>query len=125
MKNTKLFRVSLIGALSVFMLSEIISCNSSQQSGQPGEEWKAPGDASNVANPLPDNATTLQKGKETYNLYCATCHGETGFGNGPARGPLGDQPANFHQTIRLRPKRICMENKGKKNQEYFSHNLIF
>ncbi|HKO80676.1 MAG TPA: c-type cytochrome [Chitinophagaceae bacterium] len=97
MKNTKLFRVLLIGALSVFMLSEIISCNSSQQSGQPGEEWKAPGDASKVANPLPDNATTLQKGKETYNLYCATCHGETGFGNGPARGPLGDQPANFHR----------------------------
>jgi glucose/arabinose dehydrogenase len=94
MKKIRLFPVSLIVALPVFIISAFISCNSSQP---PGGEWKAPGDAQNLVNPLSGNTATLQKGKELYKLYCATCHGETGFGDGPARGPLGDKPANFHQ----------------------------
>lgn len=97
MRNTRLFRVSFIGALSVFLLSEITSCNSNSATEANSADWKAPGSAADVKSPLADNDATIQKGKETYNLYCATCHGETGFGNGPARGPLGDQPANFHR----------------------------
>ncbi len=94
MNNTRLFRFSLISALPVCMFSVFISCNSPQQAGG---EWKAPADAKMLASPLPGNSATIQKGKELYNLYCATCHGETGFGDGPARGPLGEKPANFHQ----------------------------
>ena len=94
MKNTRLFPVSLVGALSVFAFWALISCNSSQQTGG---EWKVPENAHKLTSPLPANITTSQKGKELYNLYCATCHGETGFGDGPARGPLREKPANFHQ----------------------------
>jgi glucose/arabinose dehydrogenase len=89
-KNTKLFTISLISA---FVFKVFISCTSSTT---PGDEWKAPDDAGELVNPFAGNTGILQKGKELYNLYCASCHGETGFGDGPARGPSGKRPANFH-----------------------------
>jgi glucose/arabinose dehydrogenase len=101
MSKANLFHVSFIGVLSVFTLSEIISCNSNNSSRPSTGEWKAPTSASKIESPLAANETILQKGKETYNLYCASCHGETGFGNGSARGPSGDKPADFHRRIFL------------------------
>ena len=94
MKKIRLFPVSLIGILSVLIFPKFISCNTPEKSNG---EWKAPGDAQKLINPVPANTASLQKGKELYNLYCASCHGEVGFGNGAARGPLGDKPANFHK----------------------------
>lgn len=94
MKNIRLFPVSWITALSVFIFSEFIACNTPKKSD---EEWNAPADVHKLRNPLSNNNITLQKGKELYNLYCGACHGETGFGDGPARGPLGQKPANFHE----------------------------
>ena len=35
------------------------------------------------------------KGKETYKLYCAACHGETGRGDGLASAALNPKPRNF------------------------------
>lgn len=40
--------------------------------------------------------TAEQKGKELYDLYCWSCHGQNGFGDGAAGTALGQQPANFH-----------------------------
>ncbi len=92
MKNTRLFEISLISAF-VFISSTIISCKSSTSSNA---EWEAPDDAHELVNPFAKNTAALQKGKQLYNLYCQSCHGETGFGDGAARGPLGMRPANFH-----------------------------
>ena len=104
MKNIKLVSVSLTGILAVFIFSEFISCKSPKTSG---EEWKAPGDARKLINPFADNAAALQKGKELYNLYCASCHGEVGYGDGPARGPSGKKPANFHN------EKVKSQNNGE------------
>jgi glucose/arabinose dehydrogenase len=93
MKTTRLVQDSLLAVLSFFFFSQFIACNTSPASG---DEWKAPADARNITNPLENHPLTLQEGKELYNLYCAACHGEVGFGNGAARGPLGKKPANFH-----------------------------
>lgn len=93
MKNTKLFAVLFIIASPIFLFTSIISCNADKQ---PDKEWNAPGHAKELINPVSDTAAISQKGKELYNLYCSSCHGEIGFGNGAARGPLGDRPANFH-----------------------------
>ena len=38
-----------------------------------------------------------QKGQSLYNVYCRTCHGETGFGDGAAGSGLDPKPANFHR----------------------------
>lgn len=35
-----------------------------------------------VTNPLATNEANLEKGKELYGIYCATCHGKKGDGNG-------------------------------------------
>jgi mono/diheme cytochrome c family protein len=35
------------------------------------------------------------KGAETYKLYCAACHGETGHGDGLAAAALNPKPRNF------------------------------
>ncbi|WP_299106500.1 cytochrome c [uncultured Tenacibaculum sp.] len=35
-----------------------------------------------LKNPLPQTEANLEKGKELYGIYCATCHGKKGDGNG-------------------------------------------
>ena len=93
MRNLRLFAILIVTSLPVFILSQFIACKSPEKKDQ---EWNAPADAQKLTNPLPDNPLTQKKGKEIYNLYCQNCHGESGFGDGPARGPLGQKPANFH-----------------------------
>jgi glucose/arabinose dehydrogenase len=94
MRNIRLFSISIISSLSVFIFSQFIACNSTKKSD---EKWNAPAGAHKLINPLPNNKVTVQKGKELYNLYCGVCHGEIGLGDGPARGPLRQKPANFHE----------------------------
>src|SRR5207253_10152418 len=84
----------LIVSLSLLLFSTFIACNRPKK---PGEEWEAPGDADDLKNPVKNNLLAEQKGKEVYNLYCLTCHGETGFGDGPAGTSFDRKPANFHR----------------------------
>lgn len=35
------------------------------------------------------------KGAPVYKMYCATCHGDTGAGDGPASAALNPKPRNF------------------------------
>ena len=41
-----------------------------------------------LKNPLPMNAITLERGKKIFNIYCITCHGERGLGDGPVIDPF-------------------------------------
>ena len=93
MRYINLFSILIISILSAFIISTFIACNSPKKTD---EEWKVPADTHKLIDPLSGNAMTLKKGKEIYNLYCGSCHGEIGFGDGPARGPSGKKPANFH-----------------------------
>lgn len=63
---------------------------------QTPEPWKAPGAADSIKSAVVFNAKTAEKGEELYNLYCLSCHGETGMGDGPASASLVIKPANFH-----------------------------
>lgn len=40
-----------------------------------------------------------QKGQETYSLYCQSCHGEKGLGDGPAATALTPPPADLTQLV--------------------------
>jgi len=40
-------------------------------------------DAEKLKNPVPVTEESLERGKDRYNIYCATCHGDTGKGDGP------------------------------------------
>jgi mono/diheme cytochrome c family protein len=40
-----------------------------------------------LENPVPITMQTLKRGQALYKVYCATCHGSRGEGNGPVIGP--------------------------------------
>ncbi len=46
-------------------------------------------------NPFPLNQESVQLGQETYTTTCATCHGDTGKGDGPAGLLLNPLPADL------------------------------
>jgi len=48
------------------------------------------------AAPSMQEATNLNVGKSLFAANCASCHGDTGAGNGPAAGALSPSPTNFH-----------------------------
>jgi hypothetical protein len=40
-------------------------------------------EADALVNPRPKSMTSLENGRAQYQTFCATCHGETGLGDGP------------------------------------------
>lgn len=52
------------------------------------EPWNAPVRASHRKNPIPADATALGAGKALYVQECASCHGNTGKGDGPSAKDL-------------------------------------
>jgi mono/diheme cytochrome c family protein len=52
-------------------------------------------------DPVPVTAATLKAGKILYNRYCASCHGVSGLGNGPAGANLNPPPANISQIGKI------------------------
>jgi mono/diheme cytochrome c family protein len=58
-----------------------------------------PGEMSGPINPLSVNAQTIQDGQQLYAANCATCHGDTGRGDGPAATGLNPRPANLTQHM--------------------------
>lgn len=48
-----------------------------------------------LSDPLPKTAATLAAGQSLYAANCATCHGTSGAGDGPAAAGLSPAPANL------------------------------
>jgi mono/diheme cytochrome c family protein len=48
-----------------------------------------------LENPLPRTKETIDRGAAVYEQKCASCHGETGQGDGPASRNLSPPPANL------------------------------
>lgn len=63
------------------------------------DRWIAPAWADTLSSPYHDEPLTLANGEELFGLYCASCHGESGYGDGAAGGALGQKPANFHDSL--------------------------
>jgi mono/diheme cytochrome c family protein len=68
------------------------------------EGWLAPASADSLKNPLAVSQEYISKGEELYNMYCFSCHGDTGYGDGPAGGSMGIRPANFHDQRVIKQK---------------------
>jgi mono/diheme cytochrome c family protein len=50
------------------------------------------------SNPKAGNEAAIQAGKQTWAVYCAPCHGETGQGDGPAAASLNPKPQPLAAT---------------------------
>ncbi|MDO8494421.1 MAG: cytochrome c [Deltaproteobacteria bacterium] len=53
------------------------------------------GAGANLKNPLSKSQETVLTGEKTFKVYCAVCHGETGFGDGPVI-PKFPAPPSLH-----------------------------
>jgi mono/diheme cytochrome c family protein len=54
-------------------------------------EWKAPADAKNTKNPVKG----VGAAKKSVETNCASCHGPSGKGDGPAAAALQPKPADW------------------------------
>ncbi len=57
--------------------------------------WKAPAEADILINPFLIEPLTLPQGQEIYTLYCESCHGVQGQGNGSAAQGLAVKLPDF------------------------------
>lgn len=57
-------------------------------------KFPSPASADALANPVKGNAQATLEGKKTYTLYCVTCHGSKGKGDGIAAPGLSKPPAD-------------------------------
>ncbi|WP_245189647.1 c-type cytochrome [Lunatimonas salinarum] len=72
------------------------ACSSSDQAdSDDSRPWKVPEEANHRLNPFQDEAS-VEAGQALYNVYCWSCHGASGMGDGAAGGAMGSQPADFH-----------------------------
>ena len=66
------------------------------QSAKSGtDEWVAPARAAKKKNPNAVDAVSLEKGKAVYLKECASCHGDTGKGDGSAVKDLERKPGDL------------------------------
>lgn len=59
--------------------------------------------------PFPITQEVLDRGHNRYDIYCAPCHGRTGYGDGMVARRGGTPPANYH-VDRLRPLSMALAN---------------
>ena len=88
-----LFSVSF---LSLFIL--FVATKFNENGFGEGDDWKAPALAINLENPLikfKGNAKMINLGKSLYTQQCATCHGDSGLGEGSAAKYLQKSPTNL------------------------------
>ena len=57
-----------------------------------------PAEYAGITNPIPADDASLERGAETYETFCATCHGDGGMGDGPASEALDPAPAPIAHT---------------------------
>src|SRR5262245_2120015 len=57
--------------------------------------WVAPDSEKNKKSPIASSAKVSEQGKKLAQVNCASCHGPTGMGNGPAAMALSPKPADW------------------------------
>ncbi len=59
------------------------------------EPWKAPASADTLVSPYLIEPLTLPQGQEVYTIYCSSCHGHSGKGDGITSTNLKVKPLDF------------------------------
>ena len=94
-----LFSVSFLSLFILFAAVTFVEETSGGGDKQDGEEvWKAPESAKSLENPLEKfkgNAKITDIGKSLFTKQCATCHGDSGEGDGAAARFLEKQPRDL------------------------------
>jgi len=63
--------------------------------GTPAPDKPVPADFAGKTNPVANDAAAIEAGKQIYTDNCATCHGDSGKGDGPGGASLNPKPSNL------------------------------
>ena len=61
---------------------------------QEEKKWIADPESKNLENPFAEDKKSVKMGNALYKVYCETCHGKTGKGDGPGSKALNPKPAD-------------------------------
>jgi len=84
--------VVLVGALS------LAACGGGGDKDTDVTRAQPPSDYSSMTNPVAGNADAAAAGKELYSQNCASCHGDSGKGDGAAAAALDPKPRDLTNT---------------------------
>jgi mono/diheme cytochrome c family protein len=59
-----------------------------------------PAEYANMTNPFEGQQEAVTAGRDLYVTNCASCHGDSAAGDGPAGQGLDPRPANLQETVR-------------------------
>lgn len=83
---------------SVVILSAMVltACGGSSDGGSTSvARPETPSEYASLTNPLAGSADAVAAGKELFAANCASCHGESGLGDGAAAASLDPKPASL------------------------------
>ncbi len=93
MMNKSSLSFVLLVVLSIMTLSACSSQQASDQTTQSSSSLpEPPAEYAGIKMPASSNVAA---GDEPYQIYCASCHGEKGLGDGVAAGSLNPAPQNL------------------------------
>jgi mono/diheme cytochrome c family protein len=90
--------IPAVGILAALLLAAVPAAAEERHLMAPRVPAHRLAEARALANPLPDSAETIERGKGLYHGKgaCVTCHGVTGEGDGQFAMGLDPSPRNFH-----------------------------
>ncbi len=100
MKRSMLLVVFLV-ILSAMVLTACGGGGGNGEGNDGGDQMaraEVPAPYAGQTNPFEGDPAAAQAGATTYETYCASCHGSTGQGDGPAGGSLDPKPADLGET---------------------------
>ena len=81
--------------------------------------------ASEVTNPVPSTAKSIETGRQLFQKYCKACHGEDATGNGPhgAEGRPSSEPDRRRVEIRRHRRRDLHEH-SRRHRSEVRHEIV-
>ncbi len=81
----------------VFVMSTVVLVGCATPA--PAADKPVPADFAGKTNPVASDAAATEAGKLIFTDNCATCHGDSGKGDGPAAASLSPKPANLATVL--------------------------